>query len=147
MRERTMTNQDADEGVYEFVCVPCGTVKTLRLTSAGQVPDCRCGAPLSPITLLADSPTDPDMCGENFLNELCEEPRSLDLRSEGLSHVNGPAGHPSETIHEMPEFAPLDHPHVEPDCQFCAARQQRPSQHRLWCAVFFLRQCSCGFEP
>jgi len=38
----------------------------------------------------------------------------------------------------------LDHPHTEPDCAFCAARQT-PIQHRLWCAIYFLRNCNCGY--
>ncbi len=38
----------------------------------------------------------------------------------------------------------LDHPHSEPNCSFCAARQT-PMQHRLWCAIYFLRNCNCGY--
>jgi hypothetical protein len=38
----------------------------------------------------------------------------------------------------------LDHPHTEPRCSFCAARQT-PMQHRLWCAIYFLRNCNCGY--
>lgn len=55
-------------------------------------------------------------------------------------------GSPSFAIREVesePEYLPLDHPHVEPNCSFCAARQA-PMQHRLWCAIYFLRNCNCG---
>ncbi len=45
---------------------------------------------------------------------------------------------------EEAESLSLDHPHTEPDCSFCAARQA-PMQHRLWCAIYFLRNCNCGF--
>jgi hypothetical protein len=69
-----------------------------------------------------DPSTDPDVCGEKFLNEFCEAPG------------------------ETPDFLPLDHPHTEPRCEFCAARQERPSQHRLWCSIFLVRVCNCGYE-
>jgi len=69
-----------------------------------------------------DPSVDLDVCGENFLNELCEE-------HDGA-----------------PDYLPLDHPHTEPRCEFCAARQ-RPSQHRLWCSIFLVRVCNCGYEP
>ncbi len=124
MREPMLKDQDTDDGVYEFVCVRCGVTETLTLTSDGQVPYCGCGSPLSPLTLVAESSIDRDACGEDFLlNESCEE-----------------------VADEAPDYGSLDHPHVEPDCQFCMIRQQRPSQHRLWCAVFFLRVCNCGYE-
>jgi len=42
------------------------------------------------------------------------------------------------------ESLSLDHPHTEPHCSFCAARQT-PMQHRLWCAIYFLRNCNCGY--
>jgi DNA-binding response OmpR family regulator len=42
------------------------------------------------------------------------------------------------------EYLPLDHPHTEPNCSFCAARQT-PMQHRLWCAIYLLRHCNCGY--
>jgi hypothetical protein len=72
---------------------------------------------------VVDPSAEQDVCGENFLNEFCEE-------------------------HEAaPDFVPLDHPHTEPRCEFCAVRQQqRPSQHRLWCSVFLVRVCNCGYE-
>ena len=35
-------------------------------------------------------------------------------------------------------------PITEPQCAFCAARQT-PIQHRLWCAIYFLRNCNCGY--
>ncbi len=38
----------------------------------------------------------------------------------------------------------LDHPHAGSKCAFCAARQP-PMQHRLWCAIYFLRNCNCGY--
>jgi hypothetical protein len=42
------------------------------------------------------------------------------------------------------EYLPLDHPHTEPNCSFCAARQM-PMQHRIWCAIYFLKNCNCGY--
>ena len=45
---------------------------------------------------------------------------------------------------EEAEYLPLDHPHAEPNCSFCAVRQA-PMQHRLWCAIYFLRNCNCGY--
>ena len=45
---------------------------------------------------------------------------------------------------EEAEYLPLDHPHTEPNCSFCAVRQA-PMQHRLWCAIYFLRNCNCGY--
>ncbi len=47
-------------------------------------------------------------------------------------------------VEEEAEYLPLDHPHTEPECSFCAARRT-PMQHRLWCAIFFLRNCNCGY--
>ena len=44
---------------------------------------------------------------------------------------------------EEAEYLPLDHPHTEPNCSFCAVRQT-PMQHRLWCAIYLLRNCNCG---
>jgi DNA-binding response OmpR family regulator len=44
---------------------------------------------------------------------------------------------------EEAEYLPLDHPHSEPNCSFCAVRQT-PMQHRLWCAIYLLRNCNCG---
>jgi DNA-binding response OmpR family regulator len=49
-----------------------------------------------------------------------------------------------EVASEEAEYLPLDHPHTEPNCSFCAVRQ-RPMQHRLWCAIYFLRNCNCGY--
>jgi DNA-binding response OmpR family regulator len=46
---------------------------------------------------------------------------------------------------EETEYLPLDHPHTEPHCSFCAVRQT-PMQHRLWCAIYFLRNCNCGYD-
>ena len=46
---------------------------------------------------------------------------------------------------ETPEYLPLDHPHTEPTCAFCMTRLA-PTQHRLWCAIFFVRVCNCGLE-
>jgi DNA-binding response OmpR family regulator len=46
---------------------------------------------------------------------------------------------------EEAEYLPLDHPHTEPNCSFCAVRQT-PMQHRLWCAIYFLRNCNCGYD-
>jgi hypothetical protein len=45
---------------------------------------------------------------------------------------------------EVAEYLPLDHPHTEPNCPFCAVRQT-PMQHKLWCAIYFLRNCNCGY--
>ena len=45
---------------------------------------------------------------------------------------------------EEAEYLPLDHPHTEPNCPFCAVRQT-PMQHKLWCAIYFLRNCNCGY--
>jgi len=57
-------------------------------------------------------------------------------------------GSPLSVIGEVEsEEAPslsLDHPHSEPNCSLCAARQT-PMQHRLWCAIYFLRNCNCGY--
>jgi hypothetical protein len=49
-----------------------------------------------------------------------------------------------EVENEEAESLSLDHPHTEPSCSFCAARQT-PIQHRLWCAIYFLRKCNCGY--
>ena len=49
-----------------------------------------------------------------------------------------------EVESEDAEYLPLDHPHTEPNCSFCAVRQT-PMQHRLWCAIYFLRNCNCGY--
>jgi len=39
----------------------------------------------------------------------------------------------------------LDHPHAGASCEFCAARRSRkPMQHRLWCAIYLQRGCTCG---
>ncbi len=46
---------------------------------------------------------------------------------------------------EEAEYPPLDHPHTEPNCSFCAIRRHTPMQHRLWCAIYFLRNCNCGY--
>ena len=116
--------QEPDQSVYEYVCARCGTSEFLTLASHTQVSHCRCGSPLAPISATVDS----------------------SYRYEGLCLVEGRAGY-AEDADEAPEYSSLDHPHVEPGCQLCAARQQRPNLHRLWCAVFFLRQCNCGYEP
>jgi hypothetical protein len=47
-------------------------------------------------------------------------------------------------VNGEPDDVALDHPHESPNCAFCAARQA-PMQHRLWCAIYFLRNCNCGF--
>ena len=49
-----------------------------------------------------------------------------------------------EVESEEAEYLPLDHPHTEPTCSFCMARQA-PMHHRLWCAIYFLRNCNCGY--
>jgi hypothetical protein len=49
-----------------------------------------------------------------------------------------------EVESEDAEYLPLDHPHTEPNCSFCAVRQTA-MQHRLWCAIYFLRNCNCGY--
>lgn len=49
-----------------------------------------------------------------------------------------------EADEEDADYLPLDHPHTEPKCAFCEARQS-PMKHRLWCAIFFLRNCNCGY--
>jgi hypothetical protein len=49
----------------------------------------------------------------------------------------------TERRSEVPEYLPLDHPHTEPTCSFCVARRA-PTQHRLCCAIFFMRVCNCG---
>jgi hypothetical protein len=75
---------------------------------------------------------EPEVCGEAFLDEGCRKPEKLRAESKDPSPIT-------------PEYLPLDHPHVEPDCGFCAARQA-PRLHRLWCGVFFVRGCDCGYE-
>jgi DNA-binding response OmpR family regulator len=45
---------------------------------------------------------------------------------------------------DPPEYLPLDHPHTEPNCSFCSVRQTS-MQHRLWCAIYLLRNCNCGY--
>ena len=42
------------------------------------------------------------------------------------------------------ECLSLDHTHTEPHCSFCAARDTS-MQHKLWCAIYFLRNCNCGY--
>ena len=50
-----------------------------------------------------------------------------------------------EAEREEAEYPPLDHPHTEPNCSFCAIRQTS-MQHKLWCAIYFLRNCNCGYD-
>ena len=50
----------------------------------------------------------------------------------------------AEVVSYEPEPLSLDHPHSEPNCSFCAVREA-PMQHRLWCAIYFLRSCNCGY--
>lgn len=145
MPEPMPKNQDAEHGVYEFVCVRCGVTEFLTLAAPSPAPRCRCGVPLEPIARVGDCPADGDVCGEAFLDELCERPPAGYY--QGPSLVEGQVGYPEEPSGEEPEYGCLDHPHVEPRCQFCAIRQQRPNQHRLWCAVFAFRECSCGYQP
>jgi len=146
MGEPILKDQDPDGGVYEFVCVRCAVTESLTLTSCNEVPQCCCGFPLSPIALVADTSADRDVCGEAFLNEFCQESSPPNDRYDGLCLVQGRGGHLEEDTDEEPGYSPLDHPHVEPYCQFCAIRQQRSSQHRLWCGVFLFRECNCGYE-
>ncbi len=49
-----------------------------------------------------------------------------------------------EVESEEPDGLPLDHPHTGPTCSFCAVRQTS-MQHKLWCAIYFLRNCNCGY--
>ncbi|HEV8436471.1 MAG TPA: hypothetical protein VGT40_00085 [Methylomirabilota bacterium] len=123
MAEPVPKDEDLGEAVSEFICGRCGATDYLPLAAVDHVPRCRCGSPLS-AGIAADS----------------------GYRYEGLCLVEGRAGYPDES-RDGPEYVPLDHPHTEPHCEFCAARQQRPNLHRLWCAVFFLRECNCGYAP
>jgi hypothetical protein len=66
-------------------------------------------------------------------------------RYEGAPLVQGRIGYPTVFPDEKPEYPPLDHPHAEPGCQFCAVRQT-PTPHKLWCAVFLAKGCDCGYE-
>jgi hypothetical protein len=146
MGEPMPKSQDPDDGLYEFACVRCGVSEVLTLTSRNEAPRCRCGSPLSAIALVADTSADQDVCGEAFLKNICQESKPLNNRYDGLCLVQGRGGHPEDATDETPEYSPLDHPHVEPHCQFCAIRQQRSSQHRLWCRIFLFRECNCGYE-
>ncbi len=105
MGEPISRNQGADGGVYEFVCVRCEVTESLMLTSRSKVPQCRCGSPLSPIALVADTSADRDrdVWGEAFLDEVCQESRPPDDRCDGLWLVQGPRGHPEEAIDKEPE--------------------------------------------
>ena len=62
----------------------------------------------------------------------------LFLRDQDTARIGEVAG-------EEAEYLPLDHPHTEPNCSFCAVRRHTPMQHRLWCAIYFLRNCNCGY--
>ena len=119
MGQPVPTAEDPEEGIREVVCERCGVTGFLDLTFTNQVSQCRCGSPV---------------LGES------------NYRYEGLCLVQGRLGDPEEDIDEEPEYGPLDHPHRVPSCDLCAARRQRPTRHRLWCAVFFRRECNCGSE-
>jgi hypothetical protein len=136
-------DQDTDESVYEFVCEPCGVAELRTLTARNEVPECGCGSPLSPVARMGDCLPERDVCGEALLDECCQEPAA---GADEYGPICGGGPSPEETSAPEPEYGCLDHPHVEPNCPFCAIRQQRPSQHRLWCAAFLGRECNCGDE-
>jgi hypothetical protein len=133
------------QGTFEFACASCGVSETVTLTFASQAPTCRCGRPLLPIAHVAN-PNIADVCEEAFLAEVWETATPLREEQHCLKLTDK---HPDPSASLAPsdasEYLPLDHPHVEPYCQFCAARQA-PRQHRLWCGVFFFRDCDCGYE-
>jgi hypothetical protein len=104
------------------------------------------GAPLSPVARVGNSSAERDVCGEAFLDHFCRESTPPAAPYEGPSLGRGAGRSPDETSAPEPEYSSLDHPHVEPHCPFCAIRQQQPSRHRVWCAVFFTGECDCGYE-
>jgi hypothetical protein len=106
MGEPILKDQDPDGGVYEFVCVRCGITESLTLTSCNEVPQCRCGSPLSPIALVADTSADWDVCGEAFLNEFCQESSPHNDRYDGLCLVQGRGAHLEEDTDEEPGYSP-----------------------------------------
>jgi hypothetical protein len=139
-------DQDPADSVYEFVCVDCGVTERRRLTAGNEVPECGCGSPLWPVARLGDSSAEPDVCGEAFLDKFRQESTPPADRHEGSSLGLAEGGSRDKTSAPEPEYGSLDHPHVEPNCPFCAMRQHRPSQHRVWCTVFFTGECDCGYQ-
>lgn len=76
----------------------------------------------------------------------CWAVRTVTL-TPGIKRPMCECGTPLAAIGEVKSEAEglsLDHPHSEPSCGFCAARKA-PMQHRLWCAIYFLRNCNCGY--
>jgi hypothetical protein len=49
-----------------------------------------------------------------------------------------------EVESEEADGLPLDHSHTDPTCSFCAVHQTS-LQHKLWCAIYFLRNCNCEY--
>lgn len=143
MSDLTPESDDQQAGPDEFACPNCGVLETITLTRTTSAPQCRCGARLQ-ATRDPGPPRALDVRGETVLDESCTASVPLPSRYEGPGLVQGRGGFPEEATDEQPEYLPLDHPHTEPDCPFCAARQA-PTLHRLWCAVFFARDCNCGY--
>ncbi len=138
-------DQDTGDSVHEFVRERCRVTELRTLTTRNEVPECGGGSPLSPIARVGDSSAEPDMWGEALLDEFCQESTPFADRYEGPSLGLWEGRSRDETSVPEPEYGSLDHPHVEPNCPFCAIRQQRPRQHRLWCAVSVRRECNCGY--
>ncbi|HET8576453.1 MAG TPA: hypothetical protein VFO18_05105 [Methylomirabilota bacterium] len=133
MSEPIAKGLEPDDCMFEFVCSRCGLSELLPLIEQADGRRCRCGLPLWPLAEARGISAPDDVCGEQFLDELFGTSGRRDERPRGVED-------------EASEYIPLDHPHVEPRCAFCAVRQQQPSQHRLWCRVFLFRECSCGYD-
>jgi hypothetical protein len=77
----------------------------------------------------------------------CWAVRTITL-TPGLDRPMCDCGSPLFAIGEVEsedaEYLSLDHTHTEPHCSFCAVRQTS-MQHKLWCAIYFLRNCNCGY--
>ena len=82
-----------------------------------------------------------------FACPVCWAVRKITLVA-GLARPMCDCGSPLYAIGEVEpeevEQLSLDHHHQEPHCGFCEARRS-PMQHRLWCAIYFLRDCNCGY--
>jgi hypothetical protein len=122
---------------YESVCERCGVTERRLLTARSEGPECGCGSPPSPGAGREDFSAEQDVCGEAFLDLLCEEAPRLGLAAGGSS-----AG----TSVPEPGYRSLDHPHAQSNPAFEAIGQAGPIRHRVWCAVFVSSECDCGYQ-
>jgi hypothetical protein len=143
MGEPMAKGLDSDGCLFEFVCSRCGVTELLPLVLDVDSPRCRCGFPLWPLAEARRMAAAEDICGERFLAEIFEERGPSAERPPLVQRRGEDAG---VVVEADSDYGPLDHPHSEPHCGFCAVRQLHPSQHRLWCRVFLHRECSCGYD-